>query len=103
VIDVFVLLLVILPPLDWAAAMILGVLALRNPHVITLRERAFAAGVLAVAASAAGILAWARMGLVDIERDVATLILALILVAISAPALYWLALLLSGGFRDGRP
>lgn len=101
--DILVILLVVLPPLDWAAAMILGVLAIRHPHVVTLRERAVAAGVLAVAASAAGVLAWARLGLVDIERDVATVIISLVLVAISAPAIYWLALLLSGGFRDGAP
>ncbi len=97
--DMLVWVLVILPPVDWVAALILGNLALRYPHVLTLRERAMASAVVAVVATIAGILAWSRLGIVAVSDDTAILLAAVALSVASLPSVIWLALLAAGRFR----
>ena len=99
--DFLVVLLVVLPPLDWAVALILTGVSRRHPEILTLRERAIAAVVCATAASIAGVLAWSRLGFWEISGRDALLLIAFALTLVSLPALYWLALLVTGHFRIG--
>lgn len=97
--DALVWLLVLLPPVDWLAALILGNLALRYPHILTLRERAIASAIVAVVATGAGVLAWAKLGLIVVPGNAAIFILALILTLVSLPSVIWLGMLATGRFR----
>jgi ABC-type uncharacterized transport system permease subunit len=100
--DVLVALLLVLPPFDIVVALRLWQLSRRNPGIVSLRERAVNAAALALAASCGGILAWSRVGVLRIGPDASLTLLALALVVVSVPALYWLGLLLSGRFREDR-
>jgi hypothetical protein len=98
-IDVLVWIIVLLPPLDWLAALILSYLWRNHPDVLVLQERMIAALIAAVAASVAGLMGWAFFGFIDLPPGAALYILALILILISVPSLYWLLLLVLGRFR----
>ena len=97
--DLLVVLLVVLPPIDWVVALILTNVSHRHPNILTLRERAIAAIVCAIVASIAGALAWARLGLWAITGEDALTLIAVSLVLVSVPNVYWLALLLARRFR----
>jgi hypothetical protein len=97
--DALVWLLVILPPVDWLAALILSSLSHHHPGVLTLRERAIAALVYALVATVAGLLGWAYFGFVDLPDGSVVPILAAVLVLASLPSVYWLLLLVTGRFR----
>ena len=99
--DALVVLLVILPPIDWLVAVLIGHASRRHPHVLVLRERAVAAVVAAVVATIAGALAWARLGFLSVNGDDALAMLAFGLVLASVPSLYWLLLLITGRFHVG--
>lgn len=99
VIDGIAVLLLIAPVVDWTAAVILAVAATRYPAIVTLRERAVVAVVLALAASSAAVLAANRLHLLTIHGDAAIGLLAVALVLLSLPAVYWLGLLLTGRLR----
>jgi hypothetical protein len=99
--DALVVLLVILPPIDWLVAIIIGHASRRHPHILVLRERAIAAVVAAIVASIAGLLAWSRLGFFDVTGDTALTMLAFGLVLASVPSLYWLSLLITGRFHIG--
>lgn len=96
--DVLAVVLIVLPPVDWLVAMILGRLTMQHPEIVFLRDRAVTAVILAAAASAAGIIAWARLGLFELPDGAGLVILAFICIAVSLPALYWLALVVLGRF-----
>jgi hypothetical protein len=96
--DALVILLILLPPVDWLAAIVLGRLAMRYPHVLTLRERAVAAAAIAFVASIAGLLAWSRIGFLSLSGNDALFLLALALTIVSLPSVVWLALLATGRF-----
>lgn len=54
-------------------------------------------------ATIAGILGWVRLGALQIPNGAALFLIALGLILVSIPSLYWLYLLLSGRWRlDGR-
>lgn len=98
-IEALAVLLIVLPPADWAAASILGYLSIRHPDIVVLRERAVTALVLATCATLAGILGWIALGVLPGE-EVAVGLLAVILIGLSIPALNWLWLAFSGAFTD---
>lgn len=100
--DVLVWLLILLPPIDWMAALILGSLTLRYPHVLTLRERAVAAAIIACVASIAGVLAWSRLGFLAVSGETALFLLAGSLTLVSLPSVLWLLLLATGRFAIPR-
>ena len=97
--DALAALLIVLPLFDWTVAAILGWLAVQNPKILTLRERAFAAVMLAFVATVAAVLAFARFGVLTMPNGVALTLIAIALVAVSVPAMVWLFLLVSGRFR----
>jgi hypothetical protein len=97
--DALVVLLLVLPPADWIVAGILVYSSRKNPSIVTLKERAVVGVILAGVASIAWLLAGVRQGFVFIDNDTAVTLLALCLVAVSLPAVYWLALLVTGRFR----
>lgn len=98
-IDVLTWLIGILPVVDWLAALILLGIALRYPTILTLRERAVAASVIALVATIGSLLAGARLGIFAIPNDVAILLLAIAIVGVSIPSVVWLGLLVTGRFR----
>lgn len=101
-IDVLVLVIVFLPPIDWAAALILSFLSREHPDILVLRERAIAALVVAIAASVAGVLGWAFFGIVELPAGSSLYVLAIILILISVPSLVWLLMLAAGRWKlDG--
>lgn len=99
--DFLVVLLVILPPIDWLAVVFLGHASRRHPQILVLKERTVASVVTAIVASIAGLLAWARLGFLSIRGEDALFILAATLVLASVPSLYWLTLLATGRFHVG--
>lgn len=99
--SVLLVLLVILPPIDWVVAILLLTLwRMARPASVALRERAVAAAILSLIASIAGVLAWSEIANVDIDGQAAILGLAAALVLVSLPNLYWLGLLVTGRFRE---
>lgn len=100
-IDALVVLLVVLPPFDWIAAVILARISRQHPDILTLRERAVGAAIAAVAASIAAVLAWVRIFHVAIASEFAIIALGVALVLVSAPSLFWLVLLATGRFELG--
>lgn len=96
--DVLAVILVLLPVVDWATALMLLAAAHRNPGITALSERAHTALLLALSATLAGTLGLVRLGEVYIPNDVAILLLGISLVLVSLPALYWLVLYLTGRF-----
>lgn len=99
VVDGLAVLLFLAPVPGWTATVILMSAALRQPRIAALTERAFASVLLSGAASLAAALGFARLGRVPVDRDLATITLALICIAVSIPAVVWLATFLRGGFR----
>lgn len=99
--DGLAVLLFFLPVPGWAATLILLSAALRRPRIAALTERAFASVILSGAASLAAALGFARLGRVPVDRDLATLVLAAICLAVSVPALLWLAKFVRGDFGRG--
>jgi hypothetical protein len=97
--DALAALLLVLPLFDWTVAAILAWLAVHNPTILTLRERAFAAVMLAFVATVAAVLAFVRFGVLTMPNGVALTLIALALVAVSVPAMVWLFLLVTGRFR----
>jgi hypothetical protein len=97
--DLLIIALVLLPPFDWAVALILGWLTVRYPDILTLKERAITAWIIAIVSTVAALLAWARLGNVTIANDAAILLLAIALILVSVPSVFWLMLLLTGRFR----
>jgi hypothetical protein len=100
--DVLIDLLLVLPVVDWVAAVILVGVSIRNPAILTLRERALDAVIVACVATIVGLLALVRYGWLFIANDVAILLLAGALVLSSVPSVFWLFLLGTGRFRIGR-
>jgi hypothetical protein len=100
--DVLIRLLLVLPFVDWIAAVILVTVSARNPSILTLRERAIDSLIVAVVATIAGVLALVRYGWVFVDNDMAILLLAGILVLSSMPSVFWLFLLVTGRFGIGR-
>ena len=88
--------LIVLPFFDWLAAAILGSVSVLHPEIRTLRERAVAAVLLALAATAGAFVAARYLHLLDLTHDQATAVVVAVLVLPSVPALYWLALLATG-------
>lgn len=101
IVDAIAVVLLLLPPLDWAVALLLVNISRSYPSVVTLRERALAAVVCAVVATSAGILAWVRLGALTLPSGSIILILAFALVLSSVPSLYWGYMLVSGRFNGG--
>lgn len=97
--DALAALLLVLPLFDWTVAAILVWLAVHNPQILTLRERAFAAVMLAFVATVAAVLAFVRFGVFELSNGAALTLIALALVAVSVPAMVWLFLLVTGRFR----
>lgn len=105
ILDAIAVILLILPPLDWLAAVVLTQVSRQHPDILALRERAVTAVILAIVATLAGLLAWARLGILPLSGGMALLVVAVGLILASVPSLYWLALLATGRFRidGGRP
>jgi hypothetical protein len=97
--DVLAAVLLVLPVFDWAVAVILMWHAMRSPHILTLRERALAAVMLAFVATIAAFLAFVRFDVLVVPNEVALTLIGIALVAVSVPAMVWLFLLLTGRFR----
>ena len=91
--------LILIPPIDWIVATILTWLSIRYPGILTLRERAITAWILAFVATVAGFLGLVRIGAFAITNDLAIALLAGSLLLVSLPAIYWLLLLALGRFR----
>lgn len=98
-IDILAWMLVVLPVFDWIVAGILVVMSMRNPEILTMGERAFAAVMLALVATLAAVLAFVRFGVLALPNGTALLLIAMALVAVSIPAMVWLFLLVTGRFR----
>lgn len=98
-IDVLAVCLVLLAVVNVGSTVILVVAAFRH-RWRALIERAIQAVILAVAALAAAYLGMARLHLVTVTPDVATVLLAGILVALSLPSLIWLIAFLTGRFDE---
>lgn len=99
ILDAIAVLLLLLPPIDWAVALLLVNVSHSHPNVVTLRERALAAVICAVAATAAGLLAWVRLGAFALPTGGALALIAFVLILSSVPSLYWGWLLVSGRFN----
>lgn len=98
-IDVLTWLIGVAPIVDWAVALVLLGLAVRYSSVLTLRERAMTAFILALVATIGSSLAGARLGMFAIPNELALLLLAIAIVGVSIPAVVWLLLLVTGRFR----
>ena len=97
--DVLVWLLIILPPVDWLAAAVIGSVSRKHPHILSLRERAGVAIAIAVAASLGGVGAWVYLEFIDLPTDALILVIALALAIVSLPSVVWMVMLLTGRFR----
>jgi len=97
--DILIACLIVLPAFDWLAAFILLHVSHRYPDVLTLRERAVAAFMLATVGSIAGILALVRFGVFEVTNTAMLTLLAIALVLASLPNLFWVLLLVTGRFR----
>jgi hypothetical protein len=97
--DALAWLLVVAPCFDWIVAVILMFFAIRHPSILTLRERAITAVMLALVASVAAVLAFVRFGVLTMPNGLALSLLAAALVIVSIPAMVWLFLLITGRFR----
>jgi ABC-type nitrate/sulfonate/bicarbonate transport system permease component len=72
---------------------------LSHPAIASLRHATLGAGAALVVAIIIGLLlAFAT----DLPLDVRVQLRVVILAAVTAPALYWLLLLVSGGFEEAR-
>ena len=100
IVDALAVLLILLPVADWLAAVILVRAARQKPPIHALTERAWSAVLLSIAATFAAILGFVRLQFLPIEREIAITMLALALVFVSIPALYWLWLYEVRGFDD---
>jgi hypothetical protein len=96
IIDVLAWLLLIAPTVNWVTSALLGIRSHRYPTIRTLRERAVTAVILSTVATAIAVLASNRLHFTVITNDVALVVLALALLAVSLPNLYWLALFATG-------
>ena len=92
-------LLILLVPFDWFVALLLLYVSKQYPSILSLRERAVAALICAIVATLAGILGWARLGVFDIPNGLALGFIAIGLILVSIPALYWSFLLVRGKWR----
>ena len=101
VVDALALLLILLVPLDWFVAGLLVYVAKMHPSLLALRERAVASVICAIVATIAGVLGWARLGVVNIPSGSGLVLIAVGLVLVSLPSLYWLFLLATGRWRLG--
>lgn len=90
---------VLFPIADWVAFGILAYVALEHPSM-PLRERAATAGFLAIAATLVG----AVLGNTLLGRPLPPIVTVLailgVVVLVSLPALYWMWVLLRGGFDE---
>jgi hypothetical protein len=102
IVDVLAVVLLVLPPIDWLVAVRLVTISREHPDILTLRERSWAAVICAIVATTAGVLAWARLGIIQLPSGSAVILIALGLVLASVPSLYWGWLLVTGRFR-GEP
>ena len=101
VVDALALLLILLVPFDWLVAGLLLYIARLHPSLLALRERAVASVVCAIAATIAGVLGWARLGVVTIPSGAGIYLITAVLILVSLPSLYWLFLLATGRWRLG--
>lgn len=97
--DILAFVLFLAPVPGWSATIILVAAALRRPRIAALTERAVTAVILSTAATALAVLGFARLGRVTVDRDIVTLVLAFVALAVSAPAVVWLVAFLKGSFR----
>ena len=91
---------VLLAVADWIAAVTLH-LADRRASSVALHERAVTATFLALAATGVVVVFLNRALGRPLSEDLLGAITLAIVVLISAPALYWLALLVAGRFDRG--
>lgn len=96
--DAIIVVVMLLPVVDWIVAAILVVAAWPKPRSTALTERAVSAVVLATAASMAAGLAYVRLNEIRIPNDLALVILASVMVGVSIPAIVWLFRFVRGDF-----
>lgn len=97
--DALVVVIIVLPILDWVVATILVLAAFHTPRSTALTERAVSAVVLAGAATLAAGLGWLRLTETRVPSEVALYILAAILLGVSIPAAVWLYKFVRGDFK----
>lgn len=84
---------------DWLVAAVLTISAFIPPRVAALSERALAALIVAIVASVGWWILDNVRGGAPLPGDVLQLLGAVLIVLLSAPALWWLAQFLRGRFR----
>jgi hypothetical protein len=89
----FLVIIVLLPVLDWIATAVLVMLANRTPHIGALTERAFAAGVVSVTTTIYAIVAInSETGWALWDVDGGRVIIRILFIAIGAAPIAFLAL-----------
>lgn len=101
IVDALAVLLIVLIPFNWFVAIVLMYTSHQYPQILSLKERSYAAVICAIVATIAGALAWARLGVLDISGSAALAMIALGLILVSVPQLYWLWLLVTGRWKVG--
>ena len=101
IVDALAVLLILLIPFNWFVALLLAYISRKYPHILSLKERAVAAVICAIVATLAGVLAWSRLGVIDVSGSLALVLIATGLILVSVPQLYWLFLLVTGRWRVG--
>lgn len=82
--------LVLLPAVNWLAAVVLRRASWSAPEIVSLANRADDAIVLSIASTLAGLLGLNRLLTLGFRDDVTIGLLALALVLVSLPAIDWL-------------
>lgn len=97
--DWLVVLLIVAPLFP---ALLVGVLVYRRVWTFrspSLRERALLGLRDWLVATIAALLALSRLHIIDLSRDLSIPLLAIAMLLVSIPSLYWLFLYFRGGFR----
>lgn len=92
--------ILIAPGINWITVAILGYVWWGHRDVQTLTERFVTATILALLSTTAAFLGADRLGIIDLPDGSGIAILAVVLIGLTAPNLYWLTLLLAGGLRE---
>jgi hypothetical protein len=94
--DVLFPLLVILPFIDWTAAILLLLLARQEPHIDFLTERAAIAVVTAIMTTVYALVALnTQLDFAVLDRDVALVVVRSAVIFLGLMPIFWLLLFLS--------